>query len=176
MKKLKLLMFTMALSLFINSCCTLTCVKCEIPDKNDCNCIVDIECQCNDGIKNGDEEFIDCGGLCDACACDYAPCRLLTNEASKVWKPVAIGDAFGNIIIRNPPDPFLLECRVDHTAVLVNTPVTWRFDSPSAPDKLIFTSSVGTDIPSNLVFLSADSLVLFFNTTVDQEHVFYIAQ
>ena len=151
MKKLKLLLFTIVFSFLIKSCatCNLICKDCETLDLEDCTCL--------------------------PCTCDYTPCIHLTNETSKTWKPVAIGDFYGNIIIRNPPDPFFLTCRVDHTAILVREPVTWRFDNPVEPKYLIFTTNNGGfEISSNLVFLSSDSLVLFFPTTAEQEHVYYI--
>ena len=65
MNKLKSILYTIVLSFFITSCaCNLTCINCETLDVENCTCILDTECQCNDGIKNGDEEYIDCGGLC----------------------------------------------------------------------------------------------------------------
>jgi len=188
MKKLKSLLYTIVLSFFITSCaCNLTCINCETldeencncipmecghcetPDLENCTCIVDIECQCNDGIKNGDEEYIDCGGVCDPCTCDFTPCIHLTNEASKIWKPVAIGDKDGNIIDTNPT--IELECRVDHTAIFVGEDVTWRFDNPQNPYNLIFTRP-SDEISSDIVFLSSDSLALYF--PIAYEHVYYI--
>jgi hypothetical protein len=104
------------------------------------------------------------------CTCDFTPCIHLTNEASKIWKPVAVGDKEGNILDTNPT--IELECRVDQTAIFAGEDVTWRFDHPKAPYYLIFTRETGNEISSDLIYPSSDRLALYF--PVASEHVYYI--
>ena len=149
------------------------CWGCDTLDVENCTCVVDIECQCTDGIKDGNEEYLDCGGDCDPCtyACEFYPCRYLTNESTKVWIPVAVGDPEGNILPQNPT--MELVCRVDHTAIFATNKTTWRFDDPSEPKLLIFRED-DDEISSNLVFFSPDSPALYFPTHF--EHVYYIPE
>jgi len=64
----------------------------------DCPC--EIPCHCYNGVKDGNEEFIDCGGDCDECICTKDEweeyCILLTNGSSKTWELVKSADRFDN--------------------------------------------------------------------------------
>ena len=55
--------------------------RCASPPADVCN--AEGACRCHDGVKNGDEEGVDCGGSCDRCegTCDD---RLLNNGESSI--------------------------------------------------------------------------------------------
>jgi len=59
---------------------------CSSLDTEACECVTDIPCRCSDGIRNGNEEYIDCGADCEDCACENDICSWLSNSSSKGWE------------------------------------------------------------------------------------------
>jgi len=63
----KVFLFLSLIFLIFSCNCNKDCRDCQTLDEENCDCIVDLECQCSDGIKNGNETDIDCGGDCQPC-------------------------------------------------------------------------------------------------------------
>jgi hypothetical protein len=115
---------------------------------------------CEDGIMNGGETGIDCGGDCDACfVCTTTYCSLLagatTNEeqTSKVWQ--AIG--------RNWKFTFQSNGVFHEEYSGYNPNGTWEFDDPVSPTRLKFhyiTIDGISTINSNLLKLVSDTLII----------------
>ena len=122
----------------ISSCgCNTDCADCETLDEENCECIVDLECQCSDGIQNGNETGIDCGGDCDACfECTTNNCILLSGATSsdeatsKTWNLV------------DPEDLAVIDKYYSNGKFTKDFQGEvgrgyWKFDNPSSPTQII---------------------------------------
>lgn len=124
--------------------CTNECLGCLTLDVESCECVVDLDCQCSDGIKNGNEEYIDCGGDCEDCSCDNEICWL-SNDSTKTWGwaystlyPPAADTAF-----QEDPSIHTLTFYVGGTSKMVNTilPLTCYYTNSfdSVDNELLWT-------------------------------------
>lgn len=134
------------------------CGDCQILDEGTCSCITDLICRCSNGIKDGDEEFIDCGGDCPDCKCDSDPCIILTGESQRSWK-LANTQAHAACLSN-----LRLNFRVDHTVLISgdcgnNCTYTWNLDDTDNPQYLEFSNSTScADIKYFIVTLNEDTL------------------
>jgi hypothetical protein len=172
MKRTIYLLFVILLTL--TSCpkediCVKVCDGCDILDINLCECIPDLDCRCSNGVLDGYEEAIDCGGDCPACPCVYQACVLLTNDSKKIWKFVAWTDGDGPInpvIPGSAMDGLKAIFNVDRTLTtgwpLYWNDYVWEFDSPESPTLMILYQYDGTQ--SDIWYinkLTSDSLIIF---------------
>ena len=134
------------------------CGECETLDEGTCECITDIECRCSNGVKDGDEEFIDCGGDCADCIWASDACNDLTGESQRTWtlsNPQIHAACYSGL--RH-------SFRVDHTATITGNCgstciYTWNFDDPNDPKYLEFSKSNSCDdIKYAIVTLNEDTL------------------
>jgi len=163
MKQLLTVFSFILLTFLISSCgCNIECADCETLDEENCECVFDLACQCSDGIQNGNETGIDCGGDCDECfECTTNNCILLSGDTSssdpvthKDWICVKLGDY--------PPEVEWIQKYYSNGRLVVtsegNTYTgTWKFDNPNSPEEIIGTID-GEDDIFPLVELTADTL------------------
>ena len=170
MKKL-IYFFVLILGIsFLNSCkekCDKDCGPCGVLDEENCECIYDYECLCNNGQQDPGEAWIDCGGdHCPPCTCEYEPCTFLCGGDVKTWQFVSAIDPGGN-----PYEPD--ECDKDWTykfqvnhVVEMGCPgdeyvlMIWTFDEDDTPSGLFFTDGLGNQYKNKLYKLTADTLIL----------------
>jgi len=63
--------------------CNITCNDCEFLYEAACECTIDYECQCSNGILDKGEESVDCGGVCQPCfGCTTDFCTYLSGAKS----------------------------------------------------------------------------------------------
>lgn len=133
--------------------CVLNCDSryCEYPDLEICECVKDVDCICNNGIKDDDEIVIDCGGVCGLYCCDEENgaewCGKLTNGLEKTWKMTYLidrltGDSLysGPLydIIRNYSYSYQVDkFYIEHYSDRREAPFTWEFDNVEQPEKII---------------------------------------
>jgi hypothetical protein len=159
----------LTLFLFINGCtkkCDEKCDDCAVLDPETCECVVvDVDCACSNGKIDGDELYIDCGGSCEPCECEYDPCLYLTGGDDKVWIYVNTVDSRGVIIEPTNCDrDWTYTFFVEHL-VEMGCPqdqgysnMRWEFDDPEEPLGLVFTDGNGNQYGYSLNYLSADTL------------------
>jgi hypothetical protein len=159
----------LAAMLLLQSCnkCNKDCGRCGVLDEDACECIYDVECLCQDGIQNGKEEYIDCGGDCDPCVCKYQPCELLTGGDIKSW-------GFTETVEIIDPTYELDDCDYDWSYTFqVNHVVesgcpgmetrliyVWTMDDPENPEKFFFTDPLGAQYVYFVRKLTTDSLII----------------
>ena len=156
--------------LFIGSCgdkCDEDCGSCGVLDEETCECIYDYDCLCANGKQDPGEDWIDCGGNCDPCACEFDPCEFLTGGSEKTWKYVSTEDPSGE-----PYEP--TQCDKDWTyrfqvnhVVEMGCPseeyhtFVWTLDDPELAVEMIFTDGLGNQYSYGLTKLTADTLILY---------------
>jgi hypothetical protein len=168
-KKSVVLLLMIASLFFFDNCnndCKDDCGSCETFDPETCECIVDINCRCMNGEMDGDEEYIDCGGSCPDCACEYDPCTYLTGGDQKVWRYVETVDEDGEIYEPEQCDiEWTYDFMVEHLVEMGCPPdfydvLRWRFDDAEDPSEIIFNDAIGYEYRSIVVKLTADTLVI----------------
>jgi hypothetical protein len=134
--------------------CELTCNgDCLVLNEDECECVVDVDCRCSDGLKNGLEEFTDCGGDCPPCACDDDFCSWLSNDSEKSWEMAYLtqnpptSDTLFREDLNDVQKGVLLRFRVDDTFIESNSssgfgPCTYNYLLDSIGDKLIMKTEV----------------------------------
>ena len=106
---------------------------------------------CNDGVQNGDETNVDCGGRCAECAIpnpDYANYSVIINRFNSSgylgieW---ADGQAREGILAGSDPEPMVVNCgrpAYDHGVVFEWTRVGDCIEPPAAVGTIISLVSV----------------------------------
>ncbi len=163
-----LLIVLTGIILVIGSCnrCKDNCGECEIFDSELCECIVDIDCRCNNGKEDGNEDYIDCGGDCPPCECEFDPCLFLTGNDSKVWKYYQTIEEDGDIYQPNACDSswiynfsvtryVRLGCEEGKYPLM-----RWQFDDNESPTEIVITDLNGNSYQYDLFKLTADTLKL----------------
>lgn len=158
---------------FLLSCnpCDKVCGPCETLDKDECECVVDIECLCSDGIQNGNETGIDCGGDCDECFdCTTNSCSLLSGATSTETRSNIKWISVYNLNLNAPDDGnwkfnFYSTGTVYETYYGESGSGSWKFDDPSAPTLITITYTETPPYSGNsnvitLLHLEADTLRL----------------
>ena len=117
---------------------------------------------CNDGVQNGDETGIDCGGSCEPCfECTSIFCTMIAGSTS--WGKLS------SVRWITADEQWSLELfsngKFDEIFRVESTKGYWEFDDPSSPSAMLF--QVGTDykrIPERyrylLITLKADTLMI----------------
>ncbi|MFC2125681.1 hypothetical protein ACFLU5_12805 [Bacteroidota bacterium] len=155
--------------LFIGSCgdkCDEDCGACAELDTETCECIVDIDCRCSDRKQDGNEAWIDCGGDCDPCTCEFDPCLFLTAGSEKTWKYVSTVDPNGN-----PYEPTQCDLnwtytfQVNHVIEMGCPSVEhllfiWTLDDPELAIEMVFTDGLGRQYSYGLKKLTVDTLII----------------
>lgn len=171
MKTLSSSLQIILVALFLSSCCNKDCPDCETLDKADCDCVPDIDCLCSDGIQNGNETGVDCGGDCDPCfECMTSYCALLAGATSeqdpgtkKKWIAINVNpieyaatffsNGFVYVVYDDPVDP-------ERTGIGTGS---WAFDDPVDP-KYIYQTYMSSPpawsnpYPWTIMQLTADTL------------------
>jgi len=133
---------------------------------------------CSDGIQNGTELGIDCGGSCNECfVCETVNCSNLTgamtteNSSSILWEATHLDGeeiacpctediiiAFVNWQISFTTDGDFSE-QSRFNGQLENFKGTWRFDDPESPEMIILTYKGDTpELKLELVSLKSNEL------------------
>lgn len=172
MKQLITALSFILLAFLISSCgCNIECADCETLDEENCECVVDIACQCSDGIQNGNETGIDCGGDCDACFdCLTDNCIFLSGGTSsegvthKKW--IFVYEDFLPTKDLDWTDTYYSNGFFVGTSNETTVNGSWKFDNPSLPTAIIITMnenapagwSPGVPTTYPLVKLTSDTL------------------
>ena len=163
------------IGIFLLSCnpCDKICGPCVTLNEIFCECFLDLECQCSDGIQNGNEVGIDCGGDCDKCFnCFTDNCVMLSGAISaelrmnKKWISLSNDWAFN---FYNTGTVF-----EDWRGGSANG--TWSFDDPNSPTKLIINHenvppvwAHNGEIP--IISIAIDTLILQDRNAVKRKFV-----
>lgn len=178
MKLVLYLISVFCVSLVLSSCCNKECGDCKILDEKACECIVNIECLCNDGVQNGNETGIDCGGVkciecfdCFSNFCTYlSGGTFLDKQTSITWKCTLIdGEPFVidpailiTVIYGAMRFKFSNKGPLDFTSTEGDAKGRWNFDDPDDPTQiqLKFVNSEHEDEDLPLVSLKENEFVI----------------
>lgn len=173
MKKLLSVLTTVLLSLLISSCaCDIECTDCQDLDEENCNCIVDLACQCSDGIQNGKEIAIDMGSDC----VDFFDC--LTDDCSNLSGAISSGQGTSKTWVLVEPNTGAFvgwkeEFHSNGEYMIVYGGETgygyWKFNNPGSTPAIIVSldparspgdwfTNIGNTVGYPLLKLSADTL------------------
>jgi len=163
------------LGIFLLSCkpCNIICGPCAALHTIYCECVINLECQCSDGIQNGNEIGIDCGGDCPECFnCFTDNCVLLSGAISaglsmnKKWISLDKDWAFN---FYNMGTVF-----EDWGGGSANG--TWSFDDPDLPTKLIISHENVPPVWAHkgeitIISIAIDTLILLDRDSVERSFV-----
>ena len=170
-----------------NTCNTDCNLDCYSLDKEACECILDIECQCSNGVKDGYEVLADCGGDCQECSCtdEGELCALLTNGSQKTWKLAFIlepetGDTITSGYIFDNVKDARFTYFADHTLIennnnIWNVKLSWEFDDFNLPTKIIceYFGSAGVPTSNERTFIKLNKDTLQYDTFYDSDFDIY---
>lgn len=173
MKQLLTALSFLFLTFLFSSCgCKIDCADCETLDEENCECVVDLACRCSDGIQNGNETGIDCGGDCPTCFdCTTDNCVFLSGGISseKVTNKKWIFVPEGITEDWDWTDNYFSNGYLSSTFNETTVSGTWKFDNPSSPTEIIQTFDENK-IPSGWTPEQIFPLVMLTSDTLRMKH------